>query len=263
MFLCVGDGRNGKSTLLNVLRKLLGDYADSAAFATFDADRKGEATNDLADLRGKRLVTVSETNEDKRLDEARVKAVTGGDPVKCRFLFQEFFTYTPTWKLWMAVNHLPAIGGTDNGIWSRLHLIRFEQSFLGREDKELEANLLRELPGILNWALDGLKDYLKEGLNPPAFVTDATAGYRKDSDVVSQWIEACCDVNDDFTMRSGAGYTSFTTWAENMGLKKYQIPSQFKWTRRVEQMRFKKDSDRKGAFFTGIGLKATAFAPSE
>lgn len=263
MFLCVGDGRNGKSTMLNVLRKLLGDYADSAAFATFDADRKGEATNDLADLRGKRLVTVSETNEDKRLDEARVKSVTGGDPVKCRFLFQEHFTYTPTWKLWMAVNHLPVIGGTDNGIWSRLHLIRFEQSFLGREDKDLEAALMRELPGVLNWALEGLKDYRAEGLNPPAFVTSATSNYRKDSDLVQQWVEACCMVSDALTTRSGSGYESFRTWAENMGLKKYQVLSQFKWTRRMEQMRFKKDSDKKGAYFVGIGLKATAFAPSE
>lgn len=263
MFLCVGDGRNGKSTLLNVLRKMMGDYADSAAFATFDADRKGEATNDLADLRGKRLVTVSETNEDKRLDEARVKAVTGGDPVKCRFLFQEFFAYTPTWKLFMAVNHLPTIGGTDNGIWSRLHLIRFEQSFLGREDKDLETNLLRELPGILNWALEGLKDYMAEGLHPPAYVSDATARYRTDSDTVQQWFDACCERGETMTMRSGAGYESFCVWAENMGLKKFAVMSQFKWSRRLEQMKFKKVTDRKGAMFTGVGLKSNDFAPAE
>lgn len=263
MFLCVGDGRNGKSTLLNVLRKMLGDYAGSAAFATFDADRKGESTNDLADLRGKRLVTVSETNEDKRLDEARVKAVTGGDPVKCRFLFQEFFTYTPTWKLWMAVNHLPSIGGTDNGIWSRLHLIRFEQSFLGREDKDLESNLLRELPGILNWALDGLKDYTAEGLNPPAYVADATKKYRTESDWVEQWLDVCCVTGSQFELRSGAGYESFKSWLENMGVPKNRHPSNMKWSGRMEQKKFVKDSDRKGAFFRGVGLKANAFAPSE
>lgn len=263
MFLCVGDGRNGKSTLLNVLRKMQGDYADSAAFATFDADRKDGATNDIADLRGKRLVTVSETNEDKRLDEARVKAVTGGDPVKCRFLFQEFFTYTPAWKLFMAVNHLPTISGTDNGIWSRIHLIHFKESFLGREDKDLEANLLRELPGILNWALEGLQDYLKEGLNPPAFVTNATLKYRKESDVIQQWLDACCEVGSSMVMRSGAGYTSFTTWAENMGIPKNRIVSQMMWSRRMEQKRFEKGDDRKGAFFTGVGLKSNDFAPAE
>ncbi len=263
MFLGVGDGRNGKTTLLNIKRKLLGDYADSAAFATFDADRKGEATNDMADLRGKRLVTVSETNEDKRLDEARVKSVTGGDPVKCRFLFQEFFTYTPTWKMWMAVNHLPAISGTDNGIWSRIHLIRFEQSFLGREDKDLDVALLRELPGILNWALDGLAGYREEGLNAPAFVTDATAKYRKDSDLIATWLDACCVIGPGLSMRSGAGYEAFRVWAENMGIPQRSVMSQFKWSRAMEQKKFVKDSDNKGAFFAGVGLKATAFAPSE
>lgn len=263
MFLCVGDGRNGKSTLLNVLRKLLGDYANSAAFVTFDADRKSESTNDLADLRGKRLVTVSETNEDRRLDEARVKTVTGGDPVKCRFLFQEYFTYTPTWKLWMAVNHLPSIGSTDNGIWSRLHLVRFEQSFLGREDKELEVNLLRELSGILNWALEGLKDYQAGGLQPPAFVVEETRKYRTDSDWITQWLDACCMVGPQYTMRSGAGYESFKAWADSMGIDSRKVPNQLRWTARMEQKRFEKGSDRKGAFWSGIGLKANAFAPAQ
>lgn len=174
MFLCHGKGANGKSTFLNVLGKLSGDYAGSTSFNTFDADRRNEASNDLAALRGKRLVTIVETDEDRRLAEARVKAVTGRDPITCRFLFQEYFTYRPTFKIWLAMNHKPNITGTDDGIWRRILLIPFTQSFKDKPNKQLESQLADELPGILNWALAGLQEWAREGLGVPAAVRQAT-----------------------------------------------------------------------------------------
>lgn len=112
----------------------------------------------MAALQGSRYVSARETDAERRLSEARVKAITGGDPVPCRFLYGEFFTYTPRYKIWLAVNHKPQIRGMDRGIWRRVKLIPFRANFERNPDKALPSKLLGELPGILNWALEGLRD---------------------------------------------------------------------------------------------------------
>lgn len=229
MFFLVGDGSNGKSTFLSILNALLGDYAATAAFTTFDNDRRSDSTNDLARLKGRRMVTVVETNEDRKLDEARIKSVTGGDAITCRFLFCEEFEYVPTYKLWMAVNHKPLIRGTDRGIWRRIQLIEFNQIFVDkkpserlldgerRQDKNLEAQLISELPGILNWALEGLRLWLEDGLGESAAIIRATEGYRKESDLVGQWFLDHAYVSPgEFTIASEA-YTSFAAWCKSFG----------------------------------------------
>ncbi len=145
-----GFGCNGKSTLLTVLKRLLGDYAMTAPFDTFMRARSDHGPgNELARLRGSRLVTASESGEGKRLDEATVKEITGGDTIAARFLYGEHFEYTPQFKLILVTNHRPKVDGADDAIWRRIRLVPFEENFEGREDKTLTATLHHELPCIL------------------------------------------------------------------------------------------------------------------
>ncbi|HOW77944.1 MAG TPA: phage/plasmid primase, P4 family [Verrucomicrobiota bacterium] len=189
LFLCWGAGANGKGTLFNTLRAMLGTYAADTPMGTFEASYGDTASNDLAALAGARLVTASETREGKPLNESRVKRLTGCDPVTCRFLFNEFFTYTPGYKIWLAMNHKPEIRGTDRGIWRRVRLLPFNVSFEANPDKELESKLKEELPGILAWAVRGCLAWQKDGLKTAAEVLKETEEYRKDSDLVGQFLD--------------------------------------------------------------------------
>lgn len=217
MFLLHGGGANGKSVFLDVLTKLLGDYAGNASFETFDANKRSESTNDLAALRGKRLVTVIETEDGKRLAEARVKSVTGQDPITCRFLYGEYFTYRPTYKIWLAMNHLPSIRGTDKGIWRRIQLIPFTQDFSGREDKTLSTTLHGEIDGILQWALEGLRQWWQRGLDAPIAVTNATNKYRSESDQTGRWMSDTMVELSTVSISVAQAYQSYKTWCETNG----------------------------------------------
>lgn len=217
LFLCFGSGANGKSKFLEVLSRLLGDYAATASFETFNAERRSEQTNDLAALAGKRLVTAIETDEDRRMAEARVKMVTGGDTISCRFLRQEFFTYKPQFKVWLAMNHKPIVRGRDRGIWRRIKLIPFLQSFERKPDKQLNDKLATEMPGILNWAIQGLLAWHQQGLGTCTAIDAATEGYRKEMDDIGQWIDE--ELVDDIRaiMPATDGYAHYNLWARNRG----------------------------------------------
>lgn len=253
LFLCYGPGANGKSVFLEILATLLGDYAANASFETFDANRRNEASNDLAVLRGKRLVTVIETEEGRRLAEARVKSVTGQDPITCRFLYGEYFTYRPTYKIWLAMNHLPVIRGTEKGIWRRIELIPFKADFEGKEDKTLSEALRGELDGILQWALEGLRQWWERGLDTPAIVRQATKQYRDDSDQVGRWVaDRCVQVSNIF-LSSSAGYKNYETWCKEVG---EEAISQNKWSRRMNEKGFQGNPDTSRRGWIGIGLRS-------
>lgn len=211
IFLLYGGGANGKSVLLSILSRLLGDYAGSTPFDTFDAETS-EARQDLAKLHGTRLVTVIETDEDRRLAEARVKSVTGGDLVTARKLYSESFDYVPQFKLWIAMNHKPRIHGTDRGIWRRIKLIPFSQNFEGRADDTLETKLMAELPGILNWALEGLRMWHAQRLGTCQAIDIATEEYRRESDVIGQWLEDRTVVGEAMHIDATAAYLDFVSW---------------------------------------------------
>lgn len=217
MFLLHGGGANGKSVFLEVLTSLLGDYAGNASFETFDANKRSESTNDLAALRGKRIVTVIETEDGRRLAEARVKSVTGQDLITCRFLYGEFFSYRPTYKIWIAMNHLPSIRGTDKGIWRRIQLIPFNQDFSGREDKTLGATLHGELDGILQWALEGLRQWWQRGLDTPEIVKKATDKYRAESDQIGRWITDSMVQVSNVSATVAQAYQNYKAWCESNG----------------------------------------------
>jgi putative DNA primase/helicase len=192
-----GSGCNGKSTFIAVLKQLLGGHAVTAAFDTFMRQRDRGPRNDLARLHRARLVTAAESGEGRRLDEATVKEITGGDTIAARFLFAEYFEYVPQFKLMLVTNHRPRVDGDDDAIWRRLRLIPFEQSFEGREDRELSAKLTAELPGILAWAVAGCLAWQQDGLGDAAAVTRATSEYRQDEDVLGAFLlERCVTTGD-------------------------------------------------------------------
>jgi putative DNA primase/helicase len=252
IFLCYGNGANGKSVFLDMLSQVLGDYAGTASFETFDAGRRNEASNDLAALKGKRIVTVIETEEDRRLAEAKVKAVTGQDAISCRFLYGEYFTYVPQFKIWMALNHLPIIRGVDRGIWRRIRVIPFMQSFEGRADKGLIMKLRNELPGILNWALEGLRKWQETGLGElPKAMKAATEEYRRDNDSIGQWIDERTRPNPLGMVRAKLGYQDYSIWAEERGERPF---SQKNWSKTLVEKGYKKDRNRDGFNYFGLEL---------
>jgi putative DNA primase/helicase len=250
MFILHGGGANGKSTLLAVLQALLGEYAGTCAHSTLVARDHGEARNDLAQLRGKRLAVAQETKEGASLDEEVIKGLTSGDRVQVRSLYQEYFQMDPRFKIWLATNHLPKIEGADDGIWRRIRLIPFDVSFLGREDKGLLPTLLSELPGILNWALAGCMDWQREGLGTAQSIKDATAGYRVESDEVLLFATERCILDRRFSVRANALYASYKAWAGERGDKPM---SNAMFGRRAAKLPGVRKRPSNGIIYEGIG----------
>ena len=218
LHLCLGTGSNGKSTLLDVLGMLAGDFGAQADFQTF-LERRGEGPrNDVARLAGARLVRSSEVGDNKRLNEGLIKSLTGGDVITARYLYSEDFEFSPQFKLWLAANHKPTIRGTDYAIWRRVRLIPFDVTITAEQaDRDLPRKLREELPGILAWAVEGCQMWLEGGLRPPDRVVSATADYKAESDTIAAFIADNCEVGAGFSVAGGALYTAYKRWADENG----------------------------------------------
>jgi putative DNA primase/helicase len=219
LFVFHGEGANGKSTLLELLQALLGDYAQSTPSASLLAKEHHEdIPNDIARLRGARLVTAVEIGEGKRLNEELIKRLTGGDTITARFLHAEFFDFKPVFKLFIACNHLPAIRGTDRAIWRRVRLIPFTVTIPDDEqDKDLAAKLNAELPGILAWAVRGCLAWRRDGLGTPDVVRAATQDYRASQDVIGRFIDERCLRNSQVRVKASTLYDAYKKWCEAGG----------------------------------------------
>jgi putative DNA primase/helicase len=195
-----GTGANGKSTMMETLLKLLGpDYAMKAAPDLLMNKQVGSHPTERADLHGKRLVACVETEQGRRMAEAYVKELTGGDTVRARRMREDFWEFTPTHHVWLASNYKPPITGRDHGIWRRIKLIPFEVIIPDAEqDKKLPAKLEAELSGILNWALAGCLDWQRAGMREPACVRAATEDYAAEEDVIGQFIDEYCEIGAEF-----------------------------------------------------------------
>jgi putative DNA primase/helicase len=213
LFFLYGLGQNGKSTFLHILSSLLGSYAEQTDFSTF-AHKEGEGIrNDLARIRGARTVMAVEAGEGKRLDEVLVKRLTGGDTITARFLYAEYFSYTPTFKIWFAANHKPTIHGTEKAIWRRIRLIPFQVAVSEEEkDPELGKKLLDELPGILRWAVFGCRAWQVEGLLPPCSVIEATEGYKTEQDALLDYLEERCLISEQLSVSARVLYDDYVAW---------------------------------------------------
>jgi putative DNA primase/helicase len=183
--------------LVEIWKRLLGDLAATAAFDTFARARGNRGPrNDLARLHRMRLVVAAESGEGRRLDEATVKSLTGGDTVTARFLYGEHFEFRPQFKLCLVTNHRPRVDGDDDAIWRRLRLVPFEECFIGREDRSLSADLEAELPGILAWAVEGCLEWQRDGLGEAEAVQRATREYREEEDVLGAFLADRCVVGE-------------------------------------------------------------------
>jgi putative DNA primase/helicase len=220
LFILIGNGANGKSTFLKVLHHLFGDYAASVPMHTLMEQKHGsQQTNDLAYLAGKRFVSASEGERGQRLAESKIKSMTGGDRIVARRLYQDYFEFDPHFKLWLSTNELPSISGSGEAIWRRINVIPFPVTFSAeQQDKGLADRLIQELPGILNWAIQGQAEWRKIGLNPPSGVVQSTGSYREDNDTVGQWIEAACVVEPARRTTMKDLYGSYRRWCDNSSL---------------------------------------------
>jgi P4 family phage/plasmid primase-like protien len=202
-FFLHGRGKNGKSTLLEVAMELYGGFAKKAQMATFLSKRSDSVRNDLASLCGARFVAASEAGRGKKLDEPLLKEITGSDSITCRFLFKEQFTFKPQFKIFLALNNLPQIDGVDEGIWRRVRLIPFNYIVPEKDvDPNLSAKLRGEFDGIFMWILRGAINWLEHGLNPPTPVIEATGSYRQDEDLLENFFDERC-VLDQQGARNG------------------------------------------------------------
>lgn len=221
MFILHGDTTTGKSTFLNTLHDLMGDYAKRSPNELLIA-RYGDRgiPHEVAQLVGVRFTFVSETGEFDRLDESKVKDLVSGDPLSARLLHQNLFSFVPQFKLWAGTNHKPTIRSSDNAIWRRIRLIPFDVSIPeDRIDKSLPEKFRRELPGILAWAVRGCLEWQRIGIAAPDIVRDATQEYRDSMDVVGLFIHEECVTNGSSSESVAAMYSAYKEWAEANGEK--------------------------------------------
>lgn len=234
VFFLYGDGANGKSTFLDTLAALLGDYAMNAQAETLMEKNRsqGGARSDIARLKGARLVTTSETDEGVYLNESLIKQLTGGDAITARFLYGKEFEFRPEFKIVMATNHKPRVRGTDTGIWRRLNLVPFTQAIPeDKQDKRLPEKLLTELPGILNWALEGCRQWVeasrgsRSGLPKCEAVRAATAEYRTEQDRLTMFLDDCIYPSPGQTLQAAVFYRIYRAWAQDNG-ERFPVSSQ-------------------------------------
>jgi len=212
-----------------VIRALLGDYGQQAPAETF-LDHRDSIPNDVARLRGARFVAATELTEGRRLNEALVKRMSGGDAMVARFMRGEWFEFTMQGKVWLASNHLPTIRGTDEAIWRRIRLVEFGVTIPAEErDQHLAEKLRRELPGILNWAIEGCLAWQTNGLGNPDAVVQATAGYRDEMDVLGGFLADACVTTESAKAKASQLYDAYTSWAATNG-ERHPLTQQACWT---------------------------------
>jgi len=222
LFICWGeDGNNGKSTILEMILKIIGSYgqmSDADIFVT--KDKNNLVNSSLAQLPGTRFVTINEADEGQKFNEALIKQITGGDSLQACKKFKEPFYYTPQFKLWLRTNEKPIVRGISTAIWRRLKLIPFETPIPAdkRLNRDLvDKKLMEEAEGILNWAVKGAVQWFKHGLQDPAEVTAATNDYRSEMDIVAQFLEECTVQDPEYAVERHVLYKAYVGWSKENG----------------------------------------------
>lgn len=255
LFICWGSGQNGKSTFFKTLMHIFGDYAKDTPSETFLLKKNDGIPNDIARLRGARLVVASETPEGRRINEVLIKKLTGRDKITARFLRQEFFEFEPTFKIWIITNHKPIVNENSFAFWRRIRLIPFTYTI--KESERIpgyEKTLLEEKSGILNWMIEGyIKWRLDGGLKIPTAVKEATEEYQDEMDVLNAFIEECCEVGADKKVLNSDLYKAYKEWCDR---NEENPMSKKSFSLRLQERGFK---DKKFAHgkrgWIGLGLK--------
>ncbi len=250
LFFVYGEGGNGKGTFINAIQAILSDYARVAQMDTFAASKNDKHPTEIAFLRGARLVTAQETEEDRHWADVKIKALTGGDPITAHFMRQDPFTFLPTFKLLFAGNHKPALRTVDEAIRRRFQIIPFINK-PAKPDDMLSEKLQAEYPGILSWMIEGCLNWQKVGLQPPPVVTDATSEYFEEQNTFQQWLNSCCEIGMSKTDTSARLFGSWKRWCESNGEK---AGSSKAFAERLKTAHFKKDDTRTERRFKGLSL---------
>jgi putative DNA primase/helicase len=247
-----GTGCNGKSTFLDTLRQLLGDYAIQAVSELLLVKAHDSHPTERADLFGKRFVATIETDQGKHIAEALMKQLTGGDRIRARRMRQDFFEFPPTHKIFLAANHKPVIRGTDLAVWRRVKLVPFLVTITEQEkDKTLPEKLRAEWPGILAWAVGGCLRWQRDGLGEPAEVTQATAAYRAEQDMIQGFLNECCTIFPQASVQASILFEAYGKWSGD------RWTSQKAFSQRLQEKGFECRTGHGGyKFYHGVGLPA-------
>ncbi|MCM3030354.1 phage/plasmid primase, P4 family [Niallia sp. MER 6] len=264
MVFLIGGGSNGKSTFINTIKDLMGEYGKQAKSDTFIKKKETGANNDIARLVGSRFVSAIESEDGEQLSEAFVKQITGGEPVLARFLRQEYFEFIPEFKVFFTTNHKPVIKGVDEGIWRRVKLVPFNlQLPKHKRDLKLPEKLSLEMPGILNWALEGCLKWQQSGLREPAIVQKSTGDYKEDMDILGPFLFERCYKNDSVKIEAKELYKVYSDWCFQNG--EHSLPNR-KFYRTLESQGFKRERGTGNKFFVhGITLieRRSSFSQQE
>jgi P4 family phage/plasmid primase-like protien len=256
-----GTGANGKSTLVNTVLAVMGDYGQQAAPDLLLA-KKGSHPTELADLFGARFVASVEVEDGRRMAEGLVKQLTGGERIRARYMRQDFWEFDPTHKVFLVANHKPEVRGTDHAIWRRIKMVPFDVTIPNSEkDERLPEKLRDEMPGILAWMVRGCLDWQAEGLGEPDEVRAATEGYRAEMDVLASFIGDRCVVHERASVLATPLYEAYRGWCEENG---EQPAKQTKFGRSLRERGFEKalESGTRRKMWRGIGLHDPRTAPT-
>ena len=254
LFLFIGGGANGKSTLLSLVRFVMSDYAAVIPSKVLTSiERAGSASSELAQLPHKRLVCCSELNCTDILNEGKIKIISSGETLAARQLHCPAFTYDPEFTCIIDSNYLPQIIGTDHGIWRRIRVVPFEHTV--SKDK-LNKNLLDELKqckkAVLAWLVKGAIKYYQEGLGNCDAVEKATKMYRKSQDTLGSFVDACIREEKGSEVRARALYTAYTKYCNDNLLNSM---SETKFGKDFAALGFKKAKDKVSRKYLDIKLK--------
>jgi putative DNA primase/helicase len=245
LFFFYGTGANGKSVFLKTIAGILDEYHKTAPIETFTVSNSDKHPTDLAMLRGARLVTATETEEGKRWDETKIKALTGGDRIAARFMRQDFFEYVPQFKLLIAGNHRPGIRTVDEAIRRRMNLIPFTVTIpKDKRDPDLADKLKSEWSAILKWMIQGCLAWQRDGLQPPKAVREATDSYLSAEDVLQAFIVDCCTCGPKYDDTLAHLWAGWKDWAIEAG---EYVGTKRKFSDRLEDKGFRRSRGTAGS----------------
>ena len=248
-----GSGGNGKTVLVNVISHIMGQYTLETPVETIINTRNQKsASNDIARIKGARLITVRESDQGHSLAESLIKSLTGGDKITARFLHREFFEFRPVAKWILFTNHKPTIRGTDKGIWRRVKLVPFNYSVPDdKKDKMLEPKLLAEAQGILNWLIEGCLEWQKNGFPKCDAIDNATNEYQEDEDRLGEFLTEAIQRGPNYKVSASELYKAYRLYCRNAG--EYALNTK-NFGKELAEKGFSKRREAKGNFWLGIGL---------
>ena len=253
-YILFGTGQNGKSTFIEIIKSIMGDYALKTSADSLMEQKNQGISNDIARLAGARFVDAAESKSTQKLDEGRIKALTGRDTITARFLYKESFDFRPQYTLLLSTNHKPYIGGTDMGIWRRVKLIPFTVTIPDDEvNKNLQDELrAEELSGIFNWALAGCKLWQADGMIDCAAVLDATDEYKDDMDTLKEFFVDCCVEEAGATVHFKVLFNVYTEWADVNHIK--NPLGKINFGAKIDERKFTRVRNNKGGMVKNLRL---------